>query len=205
MNHDTQSRALTARAIAIVACAVLMMAFGIAKLTGTLDPLLARRGVGVMIGLVLVATGNFVPKLRLFQPATGAADGDAIDRFAGWTFVACGLAFAAVFLLAPADTILIVPPLIVLAGFLAVLARWLVWKRKEPSRLSLHLTPGRLAMAMVLAAVLWTCAIFLADVVWGDSVSRWMAILFAIVLLAFSAFGAVKRIRAVKQSGAPKA
>ncbi|MCW5716624.1 MAG: hypothetical protein KIS68_02220 [Bauldia sp.] len=149
--------------------------------------------------MVLVATGNFVPKLRLFQPSTGAAHVNAIDRFAGWTFVVCGLAFAAVFVLAPADKILVVPPLIVLAGFLAVLARWLIWKRKQPGRLSPHLTPGRLAMAMVLAAVLWTCAIFLADVVWGDSVSRWMAILFAIVLSAFVA------LRVVKQSGAPKA
>jgi hypothetical protein len=188
--NETPPRALTAMTIANFACFVLVMAFGVGKLTGTVDPLIARRGVGAMLGLTLMVTGNFVPKLRLFQSAPGAGPSDAIDRFAGWTFVLCGLAFAAVFLWAPADLVFVVPPLIVLAGFLAVLARWLSWKGKGPSPLSLPLTPGRMALAMVLAAILWTCAIFLADVIWGDDVPRWMAIGFLVVLIAFSAFRA---------------
>jgi hypothetical protein len=192
MNHETAPRALIAMTTAIFACVVLVMAFGVGKLTETLDPLVARRGVGVMIGLMLMVTGNFVPKLRLFQPATGAAHSDAIDRFAGWIFVICGLAFAAVFLSAPADKVFIVPPFIVLAGFLAVLARWLRSQGKQPGRLALHLTPGRLALATMLATVLWTCAIFFADAVWGDNVSRWMAILFPFILIWFSAFRASK-------------
>jgi hypothetical protein len=190
MSHKTATRALITMTTAIFACVVLVMVFGVGKLTETLDPLVARRGVGVTIGLILMVTGNFVPKLRLFQPATGAAQGDAIDRFAGWIFVVCGLAFAAVFLSAPADKVFIVPPFIVLAGFLAVLARWLMSKGKQPSRLSLHWTPGRLALATMLATVLWTCAIFYADTVWGDNVSRWMAILFPFILICFSAFRA---------------
>lgn len=190
MNHETTPRPLIAMTTTIVACAVVLMAFGVGKLTETLDPLVARRGVGVMIGLMLMVTGNFLPKLRLFQPATAAANSDTINRFAGWTFVICGLAFATVFLLAPADKVFIVPPLIVMAGFLAVLARWLMSKGKRASRLSLQLTPGRLALATMLATVLGTCAIFLADAVWGDNVSRWTAILFPFILLWFFAFHA---------------
>ncbi len=190
MNQETEHRPLIAMATAIFACVAVVMAFGLGKLTGTLDPLVARRGVGAMLGLLLMATGNFVPKLRLFQPATGAAHSDAIDRFAGWTFVICGVAFAAVSLLAPADKVFIIPPLIVLAGFLAVLARWLMWKGKRPDHLSLHLTPGRLALVTILVAVPWTCAIFIADAVWGDDVSRWMPILLPIILVWFSAFRA---------------
>lgn len=189
INHETTPRALTAMTMANCVCVVLVMAFGVGKLTGTVDPLLARRGVGAMLGLMLMATGNFVPKLRLFQSAPGAGQGEAIDRFAGWTFVLCGVAFAAVFLWAPADRVFIIPPLIVLAGFLAVLARWGMEKGKGqgPRRLSLPLTPGRLALATMLAAVLWTCAIFLADAAWGDDVSRRMAIVFTIVLIGFAA------------------
>lgn len=194
MSHETHPhRALIALCLAILACVVVMMAFGMGKETGTLDPLVARRGVGVALGLVLLATGNFVPKMHLFQPASGRAHSDAIDRFAGWTFVICGLAFAAVFLFAPADKVFLIPPLIVATGFLAVFARWLMWKGNQPSHLSYHSTPGRLVLATSLATVLWTCAIFFADAVWGDDVSRWMAILFAIVLVAFPALLTVKR------------
>jgi hypothetical protein len=186
MNDETRSRAYIAMFTAVLACAVLALVFGVGKLTGTLDPLVARRGVGVLIGVILMATGNFVPKLRLLQPALRAGQSDAIDRFAGWIFVICGFAFAAIFLLAPADKIFIVPPLIVLAGFLAVAARWLMSEGKEPGRLSLQKTPGGLLLATMLAGVLWTCAIFFADAVWGDTVSRWMAILYAFVLVGFS-------------------
>jgi hypothetical protein len=187
-NHDTPPRALIAMSTGILACAILVMAFGVGKLTGTVDPLIARRGVGAMLGLMLMVTGNFVPKLRLFQPATGATHSDAIDRFAGWIFVVCGFAFAAAFLFVPANQVFIVPPLIVLAGFLAVLIRWLRSKGTLPGRV----TSGRRTLVMMLASILWVCAIFLADAIWGDYVSRWMAIAFPILLILFSAFRASK-------------
>ena len=187
MNDETKSRALIALFTAVLTCAVLALVFGVGKITGTLDPLVARRGVGVLIGVMLMVTGNFVPKLGLFQPALRAGQSDAIDRFTGWIFVISGFAFAVVFLLAPADKVFIVPPLIVLAGFLAVVARWLMSGGKEPGRLSLQKTPSGLLLATMLAGVLWTCAIFFADAFWGDTVSRWMAILYAFVLVGFSA------------------
>jgi hypothetical protein len=193
MSHETQPhRALIAMMIALLACVVVMSALGIGKMTGTLDPLVARRGVGAMLGLILAATGNVVPKLRLFQPATGAAHSDAIDRFAGWTFVACGLSFAAVFLFAPADKIMLASPLLVVAGFLVVLARWLMWKGTRPLHLSPRWTPGRRSLATMLVSVLLVCAIFFADAVWGDAVSRWMGVLFLYVLFSLRALLAIR-------------
>lgn len=192
MIHETEPRrALTAMGITLFACFVAMMAFGMGKITGTLDPLVARRGFGAMLGLMLVATGNFVPKLRLFQPATSAAQSDAIDRFAGWTFVICGFAFAAVFLFAPANTVFIVPPLIVMAGFLTVLARWLMWKGKQPSRLSPDLTLGRRALATALVSVLWVSSFFLADAIWDDASSRWIVM----SVIAWISFRAILTLR----------
>ena len=190
MNPEAEQRSLLAMAPAIVAGVVVVMALGVGKLTGMLDPLLARRGVGAMVGLLLMVTGNFVPKLRLFQSALGAADRDHLDRFAGWLFVVCGLAVTAIFLWAPSDHLFIVAPVVILGGFLAVFTRWLRSKGKPSSARSLPMTPGRLALATMLATALGTGAIFLADAVWGDHVSRRMAILFPFLLIWFSAIRA---------------
>lgn len=187
MNRATEHRPLFALAAGGFICVALVAVFGLGKLTGTLDPLVARRGVGAMLGLMLMAAGNFVPKLRLFAPALGAVPGDALDRFAGWTLVLGGIAFAAFFLRGPAGQLFVVPPLIVLAGFLAVLARWLAERGPRAGHRPLPSTAGRRVLVIILAAVLWTCAIFLADAIWGDRVSRWMAILFPTGLIGFSA------------------
>lgn len=76
------------------------------------------------------------------------------------------------------------PPLVVLAGVVAVLARWLMWQAEQPGRLLPDLTSGRLALAMMLVSIVWVCAIFLADAVWGDAVSHWMGLLFPLVVVA---------------------
>jgi len=162
------------------------MGFAIAKKTGVMDPDLAKRGAAAMIGLVLIVTGNFVPKLRLFQPQDGASGASAVDRFAGWTFVACGAAFVAVWLFAPIDKAVLGSPMIGIAGFLLVLARWLAWKGKRSSGLMPRFTQGRFAVVLLLGSILWTFAIFFADAIWGDSVAQWMAIGFSIVLAALA-------------------
>jgi hypothetical protein len=200
MNHETDRRPLFALATGSFICVALVMALGLGKVAGTLDPLFARRGVGAMLGLMLMAAGNFVPKLGLFAPAAGAAAGDALDRFAGWTIVLCGVAFAAFFLWGPAGRVFIVPPSIVLAGFLAVLARWLMGKGRR-AHPSLPLTPARRMLVTILVAVLWVCAIFLADAIWGDRVSRWLALPVPVVLILFSAI----RARARNWRGGPAA
>ncbi len=189
-------QAMIALMIALGVCFVAMMGFGAGKLTGALDPLVARRGVGTMLGLMLAATGNFMPKLRFFQPAMRGAHSDSIDRFAGWTFVASGLLFASVFLFAPADMIMIVSPLIVLAGALAVLARWLPAKGSPAAGPASHWTPGRRMLATMLASMLGVSAIFLADVAWGDAASKGLAMLFLVALVSVAAVCAAVRTRA---------
>lgn len=187
MIQETESRpAFTTMAAALGVCFVAICALGLGKLTGAIDPLVARRGVGAMLGLILVVTGNFVPKLHLFQPATGTLHSDKIDRFAGWTFVASGLSSIALFLFAPADKIMIAAPFVALLGFLAVFTRWLIWKAPEIDRIAPSLTGGRLALASMLATVFAVCGIFIADTVWGDAVSRPMGILFPFALIIFA-------------------
>jgi hypothetical protein len=187
MIQETEPRpALITMFIALGICFVMMIAFGLGSVTDTLDPQVARGGVGAALGLILAITGNFVPKLRLFQLATGSPHSDAIDRFAGWIFVACGLSFAAVFLFAPADKIMLISPLIVLAGFLAVFARWLIWPGNQPIQLSPRWALGRWALAAMLVSVFSVSTIFFADAVWGDTVSRPMGIMFPFVFIVFA-------------------
>lgn len=186
MIQETDPRpAFTTMIAALGVCFIAVCALGLGKLTGTLDPLVARRGVGAVLGLILVVTGNFVPKLHMFQPAADAVHSDEIDRFAGWTFVASGLAIAALFLFAPADKMMVASPLVGLAGFLAVLTRWLIWNGQQAGRLSPFFTNGRRALVSMLVTVFVVCGIFIVDTVWGDAVSRPIGILFPFVLIVF--------------------
>ncbi|HIG23952.1 MAG TPA: hypothetical protein EYG02_10230 [Henriciella marina] len=185
-NPKSANRPVIAIAIATFGLVAIMMGFAIAKKTGAMNPDLARRGAAAMIGLVLVVTGNFVPKLRLFQPKDGAPGASAVDRFAGWVFVACGAAFTAVWLFAPIDKAMLGSPMIGVAGFLLVLARWLAWKGNRTTGLMPRFTPGRFAIVLLLISILWVFAIFFADATWGDSVAQWMAIGFTIAVAAMS-------------------
>jgi len=181
-------RALVTMGLTVFAIASLMIAFGVAKKTGLLDPQIARRGAGALLGLMLVATGNFVPKLRLFQPEGDAVHSGLIDRFAGWAFVMSGTIFTAIWLLAPVSWAMLASPLIGAAGLLIVLTRWLIWKGPRRDGFLPSLTPGRITLAILLSAVFWTFAIFFADAVWGDQVSQGMAMSFSIVLVALVPF-----------------
>lgn len=189
-------RAMIAMAISVGVLVAIMMAFAVAKKTGLLDPILAKRGAAAMIGLMLVVSGNFVPKLRLFQPDGGSAT--PVDRLAGWVFVISGLAFAAVWLFAPLQDALVASPMIGVAGFLLVLARWLGWQEKPEHRGLPRMTAGRLTLAMLLVSILWTFGIFFADTIWGDTVAQWMAISFTLVLLCLAPLFAMKVVRSAK-------
>ncbi|MCI4644677.1 MAG: hypothetical protein MRY64_07840 [Hyphomonadaceae bacterium] len=183
-DHNTNStHPMRSLGIAIAAVVIFMMIFAVAKKTGYADPAFAKRGAAAMLGLMLVIAGNFVPKMRLFQPAKGnLAGASAVDRFAGWVFVICGLAFSTVWLFAPLDKAMLGSPMIGVAGFLLVLARWLSWRRGQAGSLVPSFTPGRALVGLLLLSILWAFAIFFVDAIWGDAVAQWTSIVFIIIL-----------------------
>jgi Ca2+/Na+ antiporter len=72
------------------------LALALAGKIGLPDETLRDRMQGVVMGLVLVAMGNFLPK---FVPSLAAkrcspARAQAAQRFAGWAFVLAGLGYA---------------------------------------------------------------------------------------------------------------
>lgn len=183
-------RAVIPLAVGVCTIVGAMLAFGITKKTGILDPDVARRGAATMLGLMLVVTGNYIPKLHLFRPESVQSGSSAVDRFAGWTFVGAGLAFVAIWLCAPIDKAMLASPMIGVAGFLLVLARWLAWGEQAGGAASIlpRPTPVRAAVFILLVSLLWTFAIFFADSIWGDSVAQWMAMGLILVLTGIAPF-----------------
>lgn len=177
---ETQRPVLSLTA-AILSVTAIIMVFAIGKLTGHMDDDLAKRGVAVMIGIMLVVVGNYVPKMRLFQSdkTPGAAP---VDRFSGWIFVIAGLIFAAIWIFAPIERATLGSPMIGMAAFLLVLARWLIWRGQRKDGIAPRPTPGRILIAILLLSLLWVSLIFLADGLWGDAAAQWMAIAFAVAL-----------------------
>jgi uncharacterized membrane protein len=69
------------------------------------DPDASKRLTMVMLGAFFVFTGNAMPKMLtpLSVLRCDGAKTQAVQRFAGWTFVLTGLAFAAAWLVLPPD------------------------------------------------------------------------------------------------------
>jgi hypothetical protein len=69
------------------------------------DPDSGQRVTMMMLGLVLVVQGNAMPRMLpplSSMPCDGARV-QAFQRFAGWTWVICGLGFATAWLVLPSD------------------------------------------------------------------------------------------------------
>jgi hypothetical protein len=72
---------------------------------GLIGPDGARSAIQVLIGLLLAAYANFVPKQigRLRGSALAASRAQATLRFAGWSLTLAGLAYAGLWAFAPLD------------------------------------------------------------------------------------------------------
>jgi hypothetical protein len=103
---ETERQLLVASAITAGLLLSTSLAFAIALKIGLADETLRDRVQGLLMGLVLVAMGNFVPKLvpSLAANRCSPARTQAAKRFAGWTFVLAGLAYAGAWIfLTPAN------------------------------------------------------------------------------------------------------
>ena len=103
-----------------IAFALLSVAGGLAygRRMGFVSPDLSVRGTMAAIGLMLAFYGNAIPKV--ITVATPRAR--AIQRFAGWAFVLAGLAYAAIWALAPMNQAAEAASSAVAAALLGVLA-----------------------------------------------------------------------------------
>ena len=95
---------------------------------------LARRATMVVLGAFFVFTGTACPRRsRPSRPAVRSGTRSAFQRFAGWTWVLTGLAFAIVWLLLPLHLAKPVSVVLLISGMLAIAAQinWLRTARRR--------------------------------------------------------------------------
>jgi hypothetical protein len=138
-NDEARTRVVRSIYPAIIGAST-MVAFALALKLGLALGLLAspdlpERGSMLLIGTLVVLMGNQLPKtLRPIAALRCSAAGtQALQRFAGWTFVLSGLAFSLAWLVLPvgaAETV----SMLALATGTALVAAEHVRRRRSPSR-----------------------------------------------------------------------
>ena len=80
-------------------------ALAFAQRMGLLEPAATKRGLGLIIGVMVIVTGNFLPKVRpLNAPGVNPAKAaTAAERLAGWILVLVGIVDVGLFAFAPLD------------------------------------------------------------------------------------------------------
>jgi hypothetical protein len=172
-----------------------VIAIGIGKETGVIEHDVAKRGVGIILGLMLIGAGNLLPKFRLFDaPGRDPAQTLAAERFAGWVFVITGTAYVIIWAFAPMSSVMLVSSIVGLSSFALVAFDWI--RRaiaKKPSTARRQATVAtvvkRTLLGTMLVGVGWGSALFLIDHIWGDTGSQWAAVIFPIVLALLVALG----------------
>jgi len=146
----------------------------VAKKTGAIDPIMAKRVVVAAFSGLLVILGNSWPKLT--PPLAARRDparGQAADRFFGWVFVLSGLILLLTSVLAPSGVLM---PLAGVMGMAAFGLATIGWARTAPGEPLPRPDSVRGAMLHLFFGLFWAFGLFLADWLWGDAVAQWLAI-----------------------------
>lgn len=109
------------------------LAISLGETLGLIDDVPGQRLFGVMLGLVLVVTGNFLPKTArsLIRTQCDAARLQGIERISGWLLVLAGLAHTGIWLFAPADRANTAAMMVVAAALFLIAAVWMVLSRRD--------------------------------------------------------------------------
>lgn len=192
---STLSPSVVRRAVmAISALFVALAVIVFAKESGNLEALASKRAVALVLSLLVLVMGNFMPKLS--QPEHG----DAARRYdwkAGWVLVVSGVGMSACCALLPLASVSIGVASLGLVG-LSVAGCLLMLGRGEAP-----VSETRLGMRMgfehMLLAIAWVLAIFLTDAVWGDVSTMPMLVAYIVSSGILSAFQVKPFQRALEQ------
>lgn len=188
--HARADSALRAVGLSCLGLFVVIAGFAIAKKTGLIDYDLAKRGVAMSLGVMLIVAGNFLPKLRLFDgPGRDPARVLWAERSAGWIFVLAGVAYVAVWAFTPIAHVMWLSSAVGLSAFAFVAMAWkraaaggVPWDMRSAGHGGESALVKRVLLFTVLLTLLWSVSIFLVDYIWGDAVTQVVAIGFPILL-----------------------
>lgn len=182
------------RSLLILSSLILMSAFMVKFALG--QELVAQemfaRFVGVVIAIVLIVTGNLLPKFA--HPLDTASEvpvtNMAFERFAGLAFVLAGIVGAVGWIvLKPNDAALLFAIAGLSASTAAILygiSKWNSLGKQNLVRLFTFRLALRQSPFMIIHAILWVCILFLLDRVFGDAAVQWAIIAFALFNSALS-------------------
>jgi hypothetical protein len=197
ITRSRSSQSVRTMVLGFLALAAVATALGIGARHQVVDAALARRGIGMVIGVMFVVTGNFLPKMRpLNAPGTDAARTTAAERVAGWILVVVGAADVALFLFAPLSVARAVSSIIGIGAIAVIAANW-AWLARGllfggprtadgmtmPQRAP---TQRRRIMIWLLFAIFYlaltACVkLFVNDPASSDKVGTWMLITFCVL------------------------
>jgi hypothetical protein len=84
-----------------------------------------RRALGIVVGLLAIVTGNFLPKFRLLSvPGNDPVRASSAEWFAGWTLVMAGIGYVALFSLLPLEYARVAAALLGSASIVAIAVNW---------------------------------------------------------------------------------
>jgi len=154
MKRTPSMRSVFTAALAFLALCAVAVGAAVARKTGILTDPESRRAMGVVVGLMAVVTGNFLPKMR----PLGATDDRigtiaAAERTAGYILLIMGLAFAGLFLFAPLEVANSLSPIVALGGIVVIGLDW-IWvavRRRAPRSPSAGTPQGPPAGARTMA------------------------------------------------------
>jgi hypothetical protein len=122
-------------AVTLAAAEVLAIARGIGAIAPH-DESYALRGLGIFCGLVIIVSGNMVPKKgTCVDPASpDAGRKQALQRYSGWVFVLAGLANTLIWVLAPVEQAALLSMVPLGIGVLLIIIRITTFKSMKGNR-----------------------------------------------------------------------
>lgn len=189
----TPPRFIKPFAITFMGLFAVMAAVAVAREAGLLEPDLGKRLAAALIGVMLALCGNVLPKFArsLDDGRELAAAYAKADRAAGGVLVLAGMAFSAIWLLAPIERATLGASLVGLGGFFVALAAWLWHVRRTPEyrsagKLTVKGVAGRLTVLMLIGSLAFVSLIFQVDALWGDTAAQWLAITGSVAIPAIA-------------------
>ena len=179
--------------VAVSAFAVLCGAaalVAIAHRSGLMGDGGTKRALGLIVGLLAIVTGNFLPKLRLLSaPGNDPIRAASAEWFAGWTLVMTGIGYVTFFGLLPLETARIAAAILGSAAIVAIAVRWAGLLRNVLSR---DATAERRKMIYLMFAfvfiLLEACIVFFSSAPGVREVASWVSVGFSVISAVLYAF-----------------
>jgi hypothetical protein len=202
ITHAAPSRPVCSAVSGFLGVTLIALALGLANKVGIIDADVAKRGIGLAIGLMTVVIGNYLPKLRALAWARANAGSTATERMSGWMLVMTGIAWIALFSFVPLSQARHVSAMIGISALTIIFVNWawqargglfLIRKEQEGSTISSvqttgnHRIVGYLLFAFFYAFVTACVKFLIENKQLADELTSWMLVAFGMLYAALFA------------------